>query len=796
MKERFYYTILLVICSLATIGQEHISISGIVLESDTKKAIPSCNVIVRNGQTRLKTGTISQGDGTFLIHIKKSPGETVDLQISHINYQNKSIQLSADKDQQVKIYLKHKDYALSNVNVYSDHLPENRGNVFSFSPEQAKSSISIAGEPDVIRHLSGLPGVAQGIEGTLGLFVRGSNNGSNRVEFNGVPFYSYSHLVGLFSAFPSEVIKQSTFRPGGIPAQSGDLSSSILQITKKKAKADSLKGKISLSPYLVGAYLAFPLKKEKVSLQLSTRHSILPYILNGIADLNEDEDVEEEQMKAQVMDFTAILDWQVNQHNSIDLMLYASNDYFDFKDESNQNKLNWGSKVAKLAWECQLSPVLEWRTKSYFSHSYSARESIYFNEYRSDHHPESQLKLGTKLNEWCVNSELQYDFTDRLKMTTGLNYQNRAFHPASEKTLYEQNSHSKSSPDLKVGLLAAYANFRYHIPQKMELMAGYRHTIQSGDNSSKVSNFDLRFLADIYLHKKMGIELTFDKLTQYYHVLEGLPTGWSLNVLIPSSDLHPEEVTKQLYAGFFLKEQQKDINFQLTLGAYYRKMKNLLSYKNSINLFGLNDATWEDEVDVGKGYSYGVELSGSLQAKKLGATMAYTLSKSDRKFKEINQGKSYPFKFDRRHILNLQTKYTVAEKINKKNQKVKQFVNAVLAFSTGHKTTLPVSSYQGVLPPYWNQRANGWTLPIEADNNAYHRQEMTARNAYKMKDYFRIDLAYTFVKYRKKSKRELSISIFNVLNRKNPYLYFYDEERWQQLSIVPIMPSVRWSLSF
>jgi hypothetical protein len=774
--------------------QTEVIIEGSVSESDRNIPVVGCHIVVDTGTKRI--GAITDKDGHFMVAVSRVQlSDTLTVSFSHINYHPQK--LTVTSQHKLSVALKRKVHTIDDVMVHSAYSSNNRGNKFIYTPQQAMSSISIIGEPDVVRHISSLPGVAQGIEGTLGLFVRGSNNGSNRIDFNGVPFYSYSHLLGLFSAFSPDVIEKTTFRPGGIPVQSGNLSSSLLQIAPKKAFDKPFSGKVSLSPYMTGGYLSLPLKKDKLSVQIAGRTSFMPWLINSAMDLEsseEEEDDEEEEMKGQVLDFTTILDWKINEENSIDLMFYTSNDYFDFKDDYSQNKMNWSSRAFKAGWASQLTSQLKLETTAYYSSTHSTQEQIYFKEGEPSK-KNSQLRLGSELNEWSANSMLKYNINDLFTVKAGFNYQSQEFQPASEKTIHTQNVNNRFDDIQKSNLLAGFADLHYNKPGLIELTLGYRHTFQNIEGQSR-NNFDLRFLGDIYLTQKLGVELSYDRLTQYYHVLEGLPTGWSLNVLTPSKESLPEEITNQFYGGLFIKPQLQNIKLQFTVGGYYRHMKNLVSYINTVNMFGVKDATWEEEIDIGKGGSYGMEIAASVQGERLGTTLAYTLSKTDRQFSKINNGNTYPFKFDRRHILNLQSKYTLVKNNNRKGYQREQVINAVLSYSSGHNTTLPVASYQGVLPPYWNIREPGLSFPQQLEDNAYHRQEMTAKNGFKMKDYFRMDLAYTFIKYRPKSTRELSISIFNVFNRHNPYLFFYEDDKWQQLSIAPIMPSIRWSLKF
>ncbi len=789
------HTIVVLCLFLGSISQsmgqkENKSIKGFVFELGTNNPISDCNIIIH--AERQETA-ITQVDGSFVFKTKLENMEKVKITFNHINYYSKDIEIILGEN--IEVFLKNKLYTIDDVVIHSAYSNNNKGNKFVYTPLQAESSISIIGEPDVVRHISSLPGVSQGIEGTLGLFVRGSNNGSNRIEFNDVPFYSYSHLLGMFSAFSPDIIEKATFRPGGIPAQSGNLSSSLLRITPKKQIISDLNGKISLSPYMTGAYLSFPLKKEKLSLQLATRTSFLPSLINQAMNLLADgEDEEFQEIKGQILDVTSIINWKINNANCADFMFYTSNDYFNFKDNHNEDKMNWSSLAFKIGLETRISSKLNLNSFAYYSSTYSTQEQVYFDDYTSKKIA-SQLRLGSKLKEWSFNSRLQYILNDKFSLTGGFNYQLQEFNPASERSIYIQDVDNEYNNIESSGLLAGFTDINYSNYEKIELTLGYRYTFQHIEGQSR-NNYDIRFLSDIYLSKKMGIELSYDKFTQFYHVLEGLPTGWSLNIMIPSSSSFPEEVTNQVYGGIFVKDQFKNMRVHLTLGAYYRDMQNLVSYKNTVNIFGIEDVSWKDEIDVGTGSSYGLELAGSVQSERISTTLAYTLSKTDRNFSQINGGNSYPFKFDRKHILNLQSKYTILKNTNKKGHQREQIANAVIAYSSGHNTTLPIASYQGVLPPYWNERENGWDFPQEVDDNAYHRQEMTSRNDFKMKDYFRIDLAYTFIKHRPKSTRELSFSIFNVLNKKNPHLVFYEDDKWQQLSIVPIMPSIRWSKSF
>lgn len=749
-----------------------------VKDSTTQSPIPDCFIHYTDKNSKRQV-TSTSGDGSFYIATNISK-----VTVTHIGYEPAIVnrhQLAANQT----IYLKAKSAQLDSVTVYSAFSQTNKGNAYRYTPIQAASSISIIGEPDVLRHISSLPSVSQGIEGTLGLFVRGGNNGSNGIYFNDVPMYVLSHLMGLFSVFPGDMVKETTFYTGGLPSVKGNLSSSLLDISLKQQYGAKFNGKFTLSPYMSGIYSSIPLAKNKASLQVSGRTAFLPYLLNLFTS-------EEDKMDIQIHDITAALDYRISDKHFLDAMFYTTNDYFDYQHDNSLSAQNWRSSIGKLGWKALASEKLTFYLWSYYNTTYSAQKDIKYAD-NSDKR-KSQLGVSSGLDEFAVNSKFSYFMGDQIYLNAGVTYQHQTFRPANQK--FVVSSTDLNNKEIKrSNLLSAYAEVNYQLYDLATFKLGYRHTLQKGDSSSN-ANFDVHFLSHLYLNDNFGVEVTFDRLNQYYHILEGLPTGWSMNIMVPSSAKHPSEQTHQFYSGVFWKKNTKNMALNVSLGGYYRKMKNLVTYISSTNAFGLNNNSWEEDIDLGKGKSYGLELSSSVQASNFGATLAYTLSKSDRTFEKVNNGKTFPFKFDRRHIVNLQSKFTLSKHTTSKGISAEHILNTVFSYSTGNRTTLPIASYQGEAPPYWDQRYVGQQFPNEFYDNIYDRQLMSAKNGIKMKDYLRIDAAYTYKRKGKKRTNEFSFSIFNILNRRNAYTYFYENNEWNQLSIMPIMPTIRWTYSW
>lgn len=724
---------------------------------------------------------ISDENGCFFI---QSNSNDLSLKISHIGYLARLLRLKDLTDS--VIYLKSKDIQLKEVTVYSSRLPKNKGNIFWYTPVQASSDISVVGEPDVLRHISSVPGVSQGVESTLGLFVRGANNSSNGQYFNSVPMYVTTHAMGMLSVYPSELIDRVAFYMGGIPASKGNFSSSLLDVSAKNQLGSDFQGSISISPYFGSLYASVPLLKKKLSLQVSGRSSLLPYLVNLFYKSDDKADIK-------VHDIYSVLNFKASEKNFFDALFFYTNDYFALQRYDSFMSQGWGAYAAKMGWRCLLTDKLDMHLWSYYTKSYSKQNETVFDEETSDEEAKmSKLEVNSGIQEWSLNGRLKYILSEKFVLSVGGSLQDQTFFPGNEKFVKIQGTveNKESKPSR---LTSFFVNSIYKAKRFLHFQLGYRHTTQRTEQE-KLSGFDFHGLSHVFLNENWGLELSYDKMNQYYHVLEGLPTGWSMNISLPSSSLFPEEKTQQYYGGLFFKREQKKSSLSLSMGVYFRKMKNLLSYISAINAFGYNSSSWKENVDLGRGQSRGLELSAAYHADRFETSLAYTLSKTDRTYTIINGGKTFPFKFDRRHILNLQAKQTVSSYKNKKGTKVEHALSAGLRLSSGNRLTVPIGSYQGYAPPYWEHMSPGHHFPPEFHENIYDRQLMSGKNAIKMKNYFRVDLGYSLKKAGRVFTNEFTFSIFNVFNRHNPYTYFQDQGEWKQLSIVPIMPSIRYSL--
>ncbi len=686
--------------------------------------------------------------------------------VLHIANQN----VYADNNHEDSLDIK-RSIRLKTVTIFGNQ-PVARNNEYEFGTIEAKSMVSLLGGTDVIRYIGTLPGVSQGMDGGLGFYVRGANNSNNRIELDNVPVYGTTHLFGLFSVYHPDMVGSVNFKTGSLSASSGDFLASLTRIIS--LKPDSMyHAKATLSPFFAGLSVNGPVSKHW-GLVTAGRLSVMrpEYLLlkkmTGVsADIN-----------PQVGDMYLKLHGDLSNNHKILISGFYSNDYLKYTNIS-EFALNWGNNFLQAGWDWKLSEHTKLQTSAYVNRFFSRQQQRYFN----DGSLSSELKMETKLQEMVVQSNLYYT-NHAFTLNGGISAKKSLYNPASEKVTAESGYTTSfvSNPSSELYAIFGEAKVEYsHILASIGLRSSLYFT-----ESSASFPLDLHVSISWRIRDGIGIEGSFDRMNQTHHSLEGLPTGWSLDLLIPADgDFRPEQ-SDQWYAGGYWRTGR----ITLSSGIYYKTLSNLVSYKNASNVFGVQNTSWKDEVAVGNGNSYGLEVRMERRGTIWNAACSYTLSKTTRQFDEINDGKFFPFKFDRRHILNAQGQWL----INKKNNK-EQIINFSAAYYSGHNETLQTGIYKGETPPYWDLIYQG-SLNASMNKNAHYRQLMSGVNAYQMPDYFRMDAGYTFRRIGRKFTREFTIGVYNMLNRKNPYLIFYENGGWKQLSIFPIVPSFEWSLFF
>ncbi len=634
-----------------------------------------------------------------------------------------------------------------------------------------KPVISAMGEANAIGFIKMLPGISSGVEGSNSFYVRGGNNGNNLVSIDGVTLYGAGHLLGFTSAVSNSMIESSEFEKGGFSSEDGNFIASHLKFKLKDGDMDKIHMGASISNVMIGAWCSAPVVKDKLSVMVNMRYSPIQAEYNMFSKYWKDNEFLPEKILASVYDVSGKLRYVVSNRSSFSLTaLYTYDNYsYDFKGKS-YDEFGWKNVMISGLWDYAVN------------NDWSFKAGVSYNSFGSHQSQQRSYKTDSPLTEIGISNsiyELKFTFLttcildDYSTFQLGAEGRFAEFTPGSFKNLYNSARSDSGNETMKTFLGALNGEYRFS-NGRFALKAGARLNYFKNDASSYF-NPEARLSIDYKIKPQWGVELTADYLNQYYHTLEGIPTGFSTDMIVPAGVYADAERSTQIYIGTYA---QITDNVNFTIGGFYKKMDNLVFFKEASNIFGSNYAGWKNNLDIGKGSSYGIEFSAEKTGEALTVKASYTLSKTDRIYPNINWGKSIPFKFDRPHIISANGVYDFY-----KTDKITHSALLTFSFYSGHCESLQSGYYKADgVPGFEDVDIEYFTYP----------------NNYRVPDYIRLDAGYMLSVRGNKVRHNLTIGCFNVFNRHNTYSLYWDSESqiWKQISILPIMPNINYVVEF
>lgn len=624
--------------------------------------------------------------------------------------------------------------------------------------------ISPLGEGDPIRWAQGLPGVSTGADGTTAFYVRGGNMGNNLITLDGVPVYGYSHLLGLTTIIPQDVMSEATLLKGGFDGGSSNFTAGHLAITTHDPSREKFRMSAALNNFLASVALETPIN-EKMSFMLSGRISplaleykavqgMLPDLLGGFDDFG-----------AGVGDLYGKFRWQTGKRSVLNASFLGSMDGYSFvtvtEDEGgirhrNSEKMGWNNMIGIVSWHVDgARSFMDFRA-SVNRYTSSQEQHKYYRGVMND------LTLKSSLIEYMFSFDRTESMFKAFKIDYGTKFRIAEFAPGQVASV------NNASNTL---LGTVYLQGRFDIEDRLSLRATARGHYYSNfkDNAVKGGNVgrfdvDASVALDWKIFKYLSLEATFDRMVQHYHTLEGLPVGWSLDMIVPSSrDIVPESAL-QGNLGFSTEIGKHTVS----AGGFYKQMEDLVYYKYAQSLFSGGMASWEEDVDLGKGTSYGAEFLHEYVGKDLYTRVSYTWSKTNRYgFPNVNEGGEFHARFDRRHVLNAVAQW-------------KGF-SAAVSLQSGHWENGAAETYPMHVP------GAEWTADYFSGVNNYH-----------MPTVFRLDLGYMFSFETGKVKHDVNVGLCNATNHFNPFMLYFDAatEGWKMIALLPILPNFSYRISF
>ena len=616
--------------------------------------------------------------------------------------------------------------------------------------EGMRGVVSPLGEGDPTRWAQGLPGVATGADGTTSMYVRGGGSGNNLFSLDGVPVYGYSHILGLTTIVPTGAIESAALGKGGFDGSESNFTASHLRIVSKTPDI-ARKFSFSANNFLGGVEAEGPIG-DRLSYIVSARISPLTWeykaVRNSLPDLLSGFD----NFSADVGDVYGKLCLQTGVRSGIDMSVLGSLDRYYFESPNvSRETMGWHNVLGLLRfyWNGDKTKV-EVRASANDYMNTQQQAKVYREQW-------NYLSLNSRLTEFTLAGSVRHQMGRRFALGEGLDARYAVFAPG------QADAHA---PGTGVLLAGAWVQADYSIPDITSMRAALRAHYYN-NLKAEGGRFDpeASLAVKVNLAEWLSLEITGDRLMQYYHTLEGLPVGWSLDMIVPSGEIVAPETAMQANAGLTAAAG----GHSFSVGGFYKRMDDLVYYKYSQSLFSGALSSWEDHVDTGKGTAYGAEfLYEYIGGGDFYARAAYTLSKATRHdFAETNGGRPFHARFDRRHVVNATASW--------------RGLSATFILQSGHWENGAAETYQMHIP------GNTWEADYYAGVNNYH-----------MPTVIRLDLGYQFEFKTGRVDHKVNLGVCNVTNHFNPFMLYFDPstESWKEIALMPILPNFSWRVEF
>jgi len=751
----FLFSILL---SFSAIGQKF-TVSGYMKDGDTGEDLLGSTVFVKE----LGEGTSANLYGFYSLTL---PEGNYTLEYSYVGYETFTKKIALNKDIKFNIELKIKSEALQEVIIEGEAKNKNVESVqmstVSMKMETIKKLPALLGEVDVLRTIQLLPGVQSGGEGSTGFFVRGGSSDQNLILLDEAPVYNASHLLGFFSVFNQDAIKDAELYKGGIPARYGSRLSSVLDVRMKEGnlKRFSAAGGIGLISSRLT--LEGPIIKDKASFILSGRRSyadlFLPLANNpGLQD-----------SRLYFYDLNGKINWKINDKNRVFLSGYTGRDVLGVGDLF---RLGWGNVTFTGRWNHLFTDKL-----------FSNLTVIY-----STYDYLLGIPSGAAAFDWTskiLNYSAKNDYTFYLNKSNtirfGLYSEFHTFQPARftpaadnevftelklfdryawENGLYASNEQKFGSRfSVQYGLrLSSFSNVGtdtlFNFNENYDTIPGNGYTaFPAGEIYNTEFGIEPRLAAKFTINDQSSVKGSYNRTFQYMHLASNSTSAAPLDVWMPTSPNIKPQIADQVAVGYFRNFFGNKI--ETSVEVYYKWMQNQIDFRdNALLLF---NPLLDGEVRPGKAYSYGAEFFIRKQEGKFTGWISYTLSRTFREVPAINNGNPYPANFDRPHNISVVASYEISPRLS---------FSGTWVYSTGAPVTVPTGRFI----------YEGMTVPVYSD-----------RNGARMPDYHRMDVSLNYDFKKKEGKRfehSINFSVFNAYARKNPYaINFVQNDRQLRLT--------------
>lgn len=765
-------------------AQNRVTVSGFVKEAATGESMIGATI----GVKATTTGATTNSYGFYSISL--APGKYT-LIFSYLGFRDVDTSINLVQDVRLNINMKTLVNEIQEVVVKADDVKDenvrsSQMGKFDLSMEKIKTLPVIFGEQDILKTIQLLPGIQGGGEGSSGFYVRGGGPDQNLILLDEATVYNASHLFGFFSVFNSDAIHNTTLFKEGMPAEYGGRISSVLDISMKDGNNQAFHGSGGIGIIATRLTLEGPLVKDKSSFIVSGRRTYIDVLTKPFINKSDFAG-----SAYYFYDLNAKANYNFSDKDRLYLSGYFGRDVFSFKNSDINLQIPWGNATATLRWNHLFSNKLFMNASAIYQDyqfELTANQDIF------------EFSLFSGIRDF--NTKIDFDFFPNVRhqVKFGVNYIYHIFQPSS---ISGKSGDVEFNPEgiqrLYAHETAAFIQDQYDVTENFQVSAGLRFSLfdqvgpykkiiyngftgfpedsivyQQGEHIKSYGGVEPRIMSRLTLSRSSSIKAAFTINNQYIHLVSNNGTTLPTDIWVPSSTRVNPQIGYQYSLGYF--RNFKDNAFETSVEVYYKQLKNQIEYKEGYT--PSPNENLEESFVFGEGSSYGIEFFINKRYGDFTGWIGYTLAYTDRTFPDLNNGETFPYRYDRRHNVSVVGSYKLSERWT---------LGATFVFQTGIAFTLPDSKYfiEGNILTHYSG-VNTTRLP------AYNRMDVAA--TYEGRKDRRFQSGWSF-------------SIYNIYNRANPYFiytnysgsFLVDPEitiQAKQVSLFPIIPSITWNFKF
>ncbi|MCB9225287.1 MAG: TonB-dependent receptor [Crocinitomicaceae bacterium] len=771
--------ILFILClfiGISASSQDKFTLSGYVKNQGSGEEL--IGAVIKTNVNGQAVGTVANSYGFYSLTL---PAGTYSITYTFVGFAPFTKEIELTKNMKVDIEMEESN-TLKEVTVQAeasnDNITNTNMSVNKLNIAEIKKMPALMGEVDIIKAIQLLPGVATVGEGGSGFYVRGGSVDQNLILLDEANVYNASHLMGFFSVFNPDVVKEVELYKGGIPAQFGGRLSSVLDIRMKDGNMKKFEMAGGIGTISSRLSLGGPIVKDKGSIVLSGRRTYADMFLK----LSKKEELKDN--KLYFYDLNLKGNYKINDKNRVFLSGYMGRDVFAFGEFF---RIDWGNATIATRWNHVFNDKLFMNTTATFSN---------YDYYLGQ-------PTGLDAYEWTSNIKdfyLKSDFTYYINPNHTLKFGGLgSYHiidPGSAKGVGESILDEFVVPKTNALEYAAYVSHKVSVGKRFNAEYGLRfsafqnigattyytyddlHKLKDTVNVAKGEIYNTYFGLEpragvtFVINEATSLKASYNRTRQYVHLASNSTATSPLDIWFPSSPNVKPQLADQIAMGYF-QNFYKDM-FQASVEVYYKQMKNAIDFKDHATL--LLNPYLERELRFGRAFAYGSEFLIKKNKGNLTGWISYTLSRTQKKIDGINNNELYFAKYDKTHDLAVIVSYNLKDRWN---------FSSNFVYSTGAAVTMPIGKMEYM----------GMTVPIYSE-----------RNGKRMPNYHRLDIAVAYNPKKNDDRRwksEWVLSVYNVYNRANPYNITFKSDandptktKAEMLYLFGIVPSITYNFTF